>query len=86
LKIDRSFIATLDDPRTRAIVMAMVELAHALDLTAIAEGIETAEQLAVLRELNCDLGQGYHFARPQPASEVEALLRAGQLLSTAPSS
>ena len=46
VKIDRSFIATLDDPRTLAIVTAMVELAHALGLTAIAEGIETAEQLA----------------------------------------
>jgi len=86
LKIDRSFITTLDDPRTRAIVMAMIELAHALDLTPIAEGIETAGQLAVLRELSCDLGQGYHFARPQPAADMEALLRAGQPLSIAGSS
>jgi diguanylate cyclase (GGDEF)-like protein len=75
VKIDRSFIATLDDPRTRAIVTAMIELAHALDLTAIAEGIETEHQLAVLRELDCDLGQGFLLARPQPAAEVAALLR-----------
>ena len=86
IKIDRSFIATLDDPRTLAIVTAMVELGHALGLTAIAEGIETAEQLAVLRELGCDLGQGFYLARPAPAAEIEPLLRVGQLLSTAPSS
>jgi EAL domain-containing protein (putative c-di-GMP-specific phosphodiesterase class I) len=76
VKIDRSFIATLDDPRTLAIVTAMVELGHALGLTAIAEGIETAEQLAVLRGLGCDLGQGYYFARPAPAERIEPLLRA----------
>jgi diguanylate cyclase (GGDEF)-like protein len=75
VKIDRSFIATLDDARTLAIVTAMIELGHALGLTAIAEGIETAEQLAVLQELGCDLGQGYYFARPAPADEIAALLR-----------
>ncbi len=75
LKIDRSFIATLEDPRTRAIVIAMIELAHALGLTAIAEGVETVEQLTLLRELGCDLGQGYLFARPAPASAIELLLR-----------
>jgi diguanylate cyclase (GGDEF)-like protein len=83
VKIDRSFIATLDDPRTLAIVTAMVELGHALGLTAIAEGIETAEQLAVLRELGCDLGQGYFLARPAPAGEIAPLLREGRLLPSA---
>jgi diguanylate cyclase (GGDEF)-like protein len=75
VKIDRSFIATLHDPRTLAIVTAMIELGHALGLTAIAEGIETADQLCVLRELGCDLGQGYYFARPAPAEQVRELLR-----------
>ena len=75
LKIDRSFVAALDDARTHAIVRTMVELAHALGLTAIAEGIETAEQAAALRALGCDLGQGWWFARPAPAAEVEPLLR-----------
>ncbi len=75
VKIDRSFIAALDDPRTLAIVTAMVELAHALGLTPIAEGIETAQQLATLRELGCDLGQGYYFAQPLPADELAPLLR-----------
>jgi len=75
LKIDRSFIDSLGDSPTHAIVMAMINLAHALGLTAIAEGIETAEQLAVLRELGCDLGQGYYFARPEAAETIEPLLR-----------
>jgi diguanylate cyclase (GGDEF)-like protein len=75
VKIDRSFIAALEDPRTCAIVTAMIELAHALGLSAIGEGIETTAQLARLRELGCDLGQGYLFARPAPAAEVELLLR-----------
>ncbi|MGN6187626.1 MAG: putative bifunctional diguanylate cyclase/phosphodiesterase [Conexibacter sp.] len=81
VKIDRSFIATLGDPRTLAIVTAMIELAHALGLTAIAEGIETAEQLVVLRELGCDLGQGYWFARPAPAEQIAALLREDEQLA-----
>ena len=76
LKVDRSFIATVaDDPRTRAIVAAIVDMAHALGLESVAEGIETAEQLAVVRELGCDLGQGYLFARPLPAGELRELLR-----------
>jgi diguanylate cyclase (GGDEF)-like protein len=88
LKIDRSFVAALEEGRTHAIVAAMVELAHALGLTAIAEGIETVEQLAMLREIGCDLGQGYWFARPAPPEEVEPLLRAAEpfasLLGDAP--
>ena len=78
LKIDRSFIATLNDARTHAIVTAAIDLAHALGLTAIAEGIETAEQLAILCALGCDLGQGYFFARPAPAETIEPLLRSSE--------
>jgi len=81
VKIDRSFIATLEDSRTLAIVTAMIELGHALGLIAIAEGIETAEQLAVLQALGCDLGQGYYFARPAPADEIAALLREDEQLA-----
>lgn len=76
LKIDRSFIATInEDPRTRVIVTAIIEMTHALGLQVVAEGIETEEQLNTLRELGCDLGQGYYFARPQPAAELGDLLR-----------
>jgi diguanylate cyclase (GGDEF)-like protein len=76
LKVDRSFIAAInDDDRTRAIVTAIIEMAHALGLETVAEGIETVEQLTTVRELGCDLGQGFLFARPMPAAELGPLLR-----------
>jgi EAL domain-containing protein (putative c-di-GMP-specific phosphodiesterase class I) len=75
LKIDQSFIDGLGkDPEDSAIVEAVVTLAHALGLTVTAEGIETTRQLQALRELGCDLGQGYYFARPQPGEIVRALV------------
>jgi diguanylate cyclase (GGDEF)-like protein len=75
LKIDQSFIDGLGkDPEDTAIVEAVVTLAHALGLTVTAEGIETTRQLQALRELGCDLGQGYYFARPQPGEIVRALV------------
>lgn len=78
LKLDRSFVAPLGPAgEGRAIVAAVTELARALDVTLLAEGIETAQQLVVLRTLGCDLGQGYHFARPLPADDVTRLLDAG---------
>jgi diguanylate cyclase (GGDEF)-like protein len=76
LKVDRSFIAAInDDHRTRAIVTAIIEMAHALGLQTVAEGIETVEQLTTVRELGCDLGQGFLFARPMPAVDLAPLLR-----------
>ena len=75
LKIDRSFIHEVDrDEDSGRMVEAMVQLAHGLGMTPLAEGIETAEELAFLREAGCTLGQGFHFARPVPASEIPALL------------
>ena len=73
LKIDRSF---LQRARTQGweIVRAIVSLARALGLTLIAEGVETADQLAHLRTLEVELGQGYLFSRPLPEGELEALL------------
>jgi EAL domain-containing protein (putative c-di-GMP-specific phosphodiesterase class I) len=74
LKVDRSFIEGLgsrDDDR--AIVSAVVNMGHSLGLSVLAEGVETDEQLSELRSLGCDLGQGYRFARPRPATELEEL-------------
>ncbi len=71
VKIDRLFIDDLARSRdSRTIVKAIIDLAHGLDLTATAEGVETAEQLAILRELGCDLVQGYLIAQPLPAAEL----------------
>ena len=67
LKIDRSFVEGLGrDPKDEGLVSASIELAHALNLEAIAEGVETAEQLDCLRALGCELAQGFYFQKPSP--------------------
>jgi diguanylate cyclase (GGDEF)-like protein/PAS domain S-box-containing protein len=71
IKIDRSFVSKLDSsPEATAIVTSCIELAHALNVTVVAEGVETAAQLARLTELGCDIAQGYFYSRPL---RVEAL-------------
>jgi len=65
LKIDRTLIAGVDEnPEGSAVVSSIINLAHALKLTVVAEGVETAGELEELRSLGCDLGQGYHWRRP----------------------
>jgi len=71
LKIDRSFIVNMQEHREFAAVMdAIVSLAHFLHLEVVAEGIENADQLAMLQAMDCKYGQGYFFARPMPAEDV----------------
>jgi diguanylate cyclase (GGDEF)-like protein len=75
VKVDRSFIAEIDtDQRTRSIVDAIAAMGRALDLSLVAEGIETAEELAVVRQLGFDIGQGFYIGRPAPAAEITRLL------------
>jgi diguanylate cyclase (GGDEF)-like protein/PAS domain S-box-containing protein len=74
LKVDRSFVGRSDTPANAAIVRTIVELAHNLDRQVIAEGVETPGQLALLRSLRCEYGQGFHFAAPLTPPDVEALL------------
>ena len=69
LKIDPSFIRNLHNADEAAIVRASIQLARSLSLEVVAEGIEALWQLDFLRDAGCDLGQGYHFGHPQPASE-----------------
>lgn len=77
LKIDRSFVSDLpDDPGSAEIVAAIIGLAHSLHMVALAEGVETAEQVEFLAAQRCDEMQGYYFSRPVPADELAALLRA----------
>ncbi len=72
LKIDQSFVQNLaTDPDDVAIVHAIIQMAHALNLKTIAEGVETAEMMQQLRILKCDEVQGYYYARPMPADEFE---------------
>jgi predicted signal transduction protein with EAL and GGDEF domain len=72
LKIDRSFIDPLRTDPDDAVVEAVLALGERLGLVVVAEGIETREQAARLQALGCRFAQGYHFARPGPASEVVA--------------
>jgi diguanylate cyclase (GGDEF)-like protein/PAS domain S-box-containing protein len=75
LKIDRSFVAGMaaNSPDS-ALVAAAIAMGRALEMEVVAEGIETSEQVADLRELGCPLGQGYLFARPLPPEEIDSLL------------
>jgi len=83
LKLDRRLVADLDrDERSRAIVAAVVGLAQSLGMKVTGEGIETAEQLAKLRELGCDQGQGFIFVPPLPPDELVIFLERGKALPT----
>jgi diguanylate cyclase (GGDEF)-like protein len=77
LKIDKSFVDGItDDADDAAIVEGVVRLAHSLGLQAVAEGVETAEQLAMLRSFSCQTGQGYYFARPAEPDAIARMLAA----------
>lgn len=77
VKLDKTFIDELaTSARCRELVDGVITLAHALDAIVVAEGVEEEAQLVGLRELGCDRAQGFHLARPRPAREVVALLRA----------
>jgi EAL domain-containing protein (putative c-di-GMP-specific phosphodiesterase class I) len=79
IKIDRSFITGLGQPDSEAIVELIANLGARLNMTTVAEGVETAEQLSRLRELGCSAAQGYLFSRPVPGAEVPGLLAANGL-------
>jgi EAL domain-containing protein (putative c-di-GMP-specific phosphodiesterase class I) len=76
LKIDRSFVQGIcEDTQDAAIVQSVVALAKTLNLIVVGEGIESPEQAAHLRKLGCDGGQGFLFARPEPAAAITVRLR-----------
>jgi len=80
VKVDRSFIRDfLTAPERAAVVAAVIALGHRLALTVVAEGVETVEERAFLRDEGCDAIQGFLFSRPLPAEECGKLLAAGQI-------
>ena len=75
LKIDQSFVANIQSHASNmALCEAIIVMGHKLGMKVIAEGIETSEQLELLKSAGCDYGQGYYFSRPVPAAEFEKLL------------
>jgi len=75
VKVDKAFIDGLGtDPHDSALVAAIVAMADALGLVVTAEGVESSAQLNILRELQCDRGQGYYLARPMPADDMDRLV------------
>jgi len=85
LKIDRSFVINLDRGRDfAALVHSITQLAQSLQILVVAEGIETADHLAMLQSFECQYGQGYLFARPMPAAEVPAYLARPSALPRSP--
>ena len=85
IKLDRRFVAGMrDNPADRAVVTTVLGLAGSLGLRLVAEGVETAEQLADLHALGCDRVQGYHLSRPVPAEAAAALLHDEAARSTQP--
>ena len=78
LKIDRSFISGIVDAKnisdSAEIARTILPMASNLQLEVVAEGIETSEQLAMLKALHCKYGQGFYFSKPLPAGEVTSLL------------
>ncbi|MBC8102294.1 MAG: EAL domain-containing protein [Cytophagales bacterium] len=84
VKIDQSFVRELTEaPRSQAIIRAVIDLAHALDLSVVAEGVETATQRDLLRSLGCDAMQGYLFSPAVPADRIDAFLSAWSFWSWA---
>ena len=88
LKVDRSFIQGIaDTPNVMTLVSTIVSLARAFDMLIVAEGVETAGQLTMLRMINCDQAQGFYFGRPTPAADVPAVierLSSGGIVSVDP--
>jgi EAL domain-containing protein (putative c-di-GMP-specific phosphodiesterase class I) len=75
LKIDRRFISVIQSSRSdEAIVRAILQLAHALDLEVVAEGVEDANTWDILHEMGCDMAQGFLWSRPVPARDLAAWL------------
>jgi EAL domain-containing protein (putative c-di-GMP-specific phosphodiesterase class I) len=83
IKIDQSFVRDMiENPESRKIVHAIIGLGRSMGLSTVAEGIEVEEQRAILRELGCQIGQGYLFAKAMPAERAASFVRARSGVAT----
>jgi EAL domain-containing protein (putative c-di-GMP-specific phosphodiesterase class I) len=71
VKIDRSFVACLDDPMTGGVVASILNLCRSMQITCVAEGVEDAGQAEALQQLQCRFAQGYHFCPPKPFADIK---------------
>jgi diguanylate cyclase len=77
LKVDRTFVLRMNrDDNDAVLVRGAIDLGHNLGLTVVAEGVEGGDHVAALRDLGCDIAQGYHYARPMPPADIAGWLRA----------
>lgn len=75
LKIDKEFLESTDDSkRSRYIIEKIVQMAHGLDIRVVCEGVERKEQVEFLREIECDIIQGYYYSKPMPMADYEKYL------------
>ncbi len=75
IKIDRAFVVGVEKPFEAALIKAVIQIADALSLRTVAEGVETEAQAEALAELGCEYGQGYLFGTPQPAETMSLVAR-----------
>ncbi|HUK45326.1 MAG TPA: EAL domain-containing protein [Gaiellaceae bacterium] len=82
IKVDRAFVSRLDDQGESGLARSILAIGETLGLITVAEGVETSEQLEVLRELGCDRAQGFLFGRPQTAGEIDGVLETLRVAQT----
>lgn len=81
IKIDRGFLKSYNTDKGRIMIAKMVDLIKSLNLLSLMEGMESKEEVEFLKMLNCDLGQGYFYAKPMPSSQYKEFIRTGKLPS-----
>jgi EAL domain-containing protein (putative c-di-GMP-specific phosphodiesterase class I) len=79
VKIDKSYVQTVEDPRTRKLVQGVVAMCHAMGLTVVAEGIESADSADLMRDLGCRVGQGFSLSRPLALPDAVAMAARGNV-------
>jgi diguanylate cyclase (GGDEF)-like protein len=79
VKIDKSYVQTVEDPRTRKLVQGVVAMCHAMGLTVVAEGIETADSADMMRDLGCRVGQGFSLSRPLTLADAVTMAARGTI-------